>query len=197
MVAMLEGVFAGLLLWGGEFRQQFDRTCLALNIYHEARGESLPGQHLVAFVTVSRSEDNNPEFGGKGICNVVFHRNVREDGKVIAEFSWTAMATLSKKPLRRKAWQDSLAVAQEWTEGAGKVPSDLGYARYYLNPNTAGRGGLCWFRRHTVPIKMIGNHRFYRRPRSIMEWMGTRSVPKECYKSLSSAISNTIPVRAG
>lgn len=50
-------------------------ACLALNIYHEARGEPIEGQRAVAYVTINRAQAS-----GKEVCDVVF-----ED----EQFSWT------------------------------------------------------------------------------------------------------------
>lgn len=52
-------------------------VCLALNIYHEARGESLTGQLAVAQVTLNRISD--PRYPDE-ICEVVYQRR---------QFAWT------------------------------------------------------------------------------------------------------------
>jgi spore germination cell wall hydrolase CwlJ-like protein len=49
--------------------------CLALNIYFEARGESISAQAGVGYVTVNRANNKDT-----GICQAVFERG---------EFSWT------------------------------------------------------------------------------------------------------------
>jgi len=49
--------------------------CLAINIFHEARGETIPGQYAVALVTMNRAK-KDPE----QVCEVVFKRK---------QFSWT------------------------------------------------------------------------------------------------------------
>lgn len=48
--------------------------CLAINIYHEARGEMIPGQYGVANVTMNRAKSDDD------ICRVVTQK---------AQFSWT------------------------------------------------------------------------------------------------------------
>lgn len=56
------------------FDQQI--TCLAQNIYHEARSETIQGQQAVAFVTINRMlSDKFPDT----ICKVVHQKN---------QFSW-------------------------------------------------------------------------------------------------------------
>lgn len=41
--------------------------CLALNVWHESRGEDLAGQYAVAFVTINRAKESHAD-----ICEVVF-----------------------------------------------------------------------------------------------------------------------------
>ena len=53
--------------------------CLALNIYHEARGEPLEGQIAVAMVTMNRAD-----WETSSICQVVYEKN---------QFSWTNRTT--------------------------------------------------------------------------------------------------------
>ena len=48
--------------------QDEDLECLALNIYHEARSESLAGQYAVADVTINRVRDRRYP---STICGVV------------------------------------------------------------------------------------------------------------------------------
>lgn len=50
-------------------------VCLALNIYHEARGEPLQGQLLVAEVTLNRAHNRD-----MSVCDVVYQPH---------QFSWT------------------------------------------------------------------------------------------------------------
>jgi len=49
--------------------------CLALNIYHEARGEMIPGQYAVAQVTMNRAGSK------ENVCKTVTAKK---------QFSWTA-----------------------------------------------------------------------------------------------------------
>jgi spore germination cell wall hydrolase CwlJ-like protein len=81
-------LIAGLLLLGAHASEKLETAFLAANIYHEARGESAEGQLCVAHVTIARAGDNNPVFGGPTLRSVVFKKNVREDGRPTAEFSW-------------------------------------------------------------------------------------------------------------
>jgi len=54
---------------------QHQANCLAKNIYHEARGQSIKGQIAVAAVTLNRAHAQH-----KTICEIVYQH---------AQFSWT------------------------------------------------------------------------------------------------------------
>ncbi len=74
-------------------------NCLALNIYHEARGEPRIGQLAVAYVTMNRVvSDRYPNT----VCGVVWQRH---------QFSWTHDGR-SDRPREQRAWQRALAIAQ-------------------------------------------------------------------------------------
>ena len=60
--------------------------CLALNIYHEARGEPIEGQRAVASVTLNRTLD--PRWPST-VCGVVYDPQ---------QFSWTSHPRLSLNP---------------------------------------------------------------------------------------------------
>lgn len=66
-----------------------DVRCMAYNIYHEARGESITGQKAVAAVTMNRVKSGNYP---QSVCGVVYQNR---------QFSWTrskrAPSTLPKK----------------------------------------------------------------------------------------------------
>ena len=84
-------------------------SCLSLNVYHEARNQSLLGQEAVALVTMNRAGWNNTN-----ICpEVVKHK----------QFSWTNdKVYLVKNHYRLKnsgfpkeeiAWEKSVAIAKK------------------------------------------------------------------------------------
>lgn len=61
--------------------------CLALNIYHEARGEHTLGMEIVAQVTINRTTDR--VYNGS-VCDVVTDiRRSKKTGKMVPMFSWT------------------------------------------------------------------------------------------------------------
>ncbi len=79
--------------------EKTDLGCLALNIYHEARGESRQGQIAVAAVTLNRVRDTRfPD----SVCAVVWQPR---------QFSWTHTLR-SYFPTDMKAWKRSMKVAE-------------------------------------------------------------------------------------
>ena len=75
-----------------------ETVCLAKNIYHEARGESLRGKLAVAKVTLNRVASGKFR---STICGVVYQRG---------QFSWT---NSKYKPIvDKQAWTDSLHLAK-------------------------------------------------------------------------------------
>jgi spore germination cell wall hydrolase CwlJ-like protein len=68
--------------------------CLALNIFHEARGEPEPGRIEVALVTLNRAQAS-----GQTVCQVV---------KAPFQFSWTQTKSMSVPRYEPKIWIRSL-----------------------------------------------------------------------------------------
>ena len=121
--------------------------CLALNIYHEARGEFIPGQYAVALVTMNRAGHD-----ARNVCKVVTAKK---------QFSWTnklvKKGALQPKglPQDEDRWKTAQTIANivlsgkvtDFTEGAKY------YHRYSVHP--------IW--RHAFEqTKVLGRHIFYR-----------------------------------
>lgn len=130
------------LYWAeGKSLSARELRCLALNVYHEARGESRAGQIGVAQITVNRAES---AFRNKTtICSVVYDTQ---------QFSWTH----SKRHLRPmgEAWEASLEVAKEVADGLrirGLETSLFFHATSIRTPHWA---------RHMVPLQAIGQHTY-------------------------------------
>jgi N-acetylmuramoyl-L-alanine amidase len=125
--------------------------CLALNIYHEARGEMIPGQYAVANVTLNRAKGDSSE-----VCRIVTAKH---------QFSWTNKL-LSKQGgqwvLKRQGYpKDEYAwlLAQRVAKTALKRP-DMDftggatfYHATYVSP--------AW-RSSVERTKKMGSHIFYR-----------------------------------
>ena len=130
--------------------------CLALNVYHEAKNQSMIGQIAVAQVVMNRVYD---ERYPNTICEVV------EQGPTYSwkpdfpvrnrcQFSWYCDGK-SDKAREKKAWSVALKVAKgvyygnldDFVEGATH------YHAYYVNPS--------WAETKTY-ITRIDDHIFYR-----------------------------------
>ncbi len=142
------------LIYGGSDRaERFtadEARCLALNIYWEARSESLRGQLAVGAVTLNRVAD--PHFPGD-ICGVVYQGG--EARRHRCQFSWWCDGK-KDDPLEAEAWARAQQVARRLIAGSADDPTDgaLWYHADYVRP--AWRASMA----HTV---QIGRHVFYRR----------------------------------
>lgn len=128
--------------------------CLALNVYHESRGEPLLGQYAVAQVTMNRAgHDMN------NVCDVVTERK---------QFSWTNEAfgmaqrigkrfvlTSKGAPKDMRAWLTACRIAAVTLKGW--VPDITHGAKFYHIRTVRPY----WDRRMTL-VARYGNHLFYR-----------------------------------
>jgi N-acetylmuramoyl-L-alanine amidase len=125
--------------------------CLALNIYHEARGEPVDGQYAVAEVTMNRvASSRYPDT----ICEVVFEKrwdSIRE--RYVGAFSWTEIEPAFDG--NTKAWQRAKRIASEFiaSEAESRVNGAIFYHARYIKPS--------WSRKRTV-VARIGKHIFYK-----------------------------------
>lgn len=114
-------------------------TCLASNVYHEARGEPEVGQVAVAQVTINRvASGRYPD----SICETVHQR---------AQFSWTRGRVQEPSG---KAWWQSVHVATRALYGG--EPNPVGNATHFHAPSVSPRWAQAFHK-----IRTIGNHTFY------------------------------------
>lgn len=116
-------------------------NCLAENMYHEARGESIKGQIAVAQVTLNRVL-HDTHFKSN-ICGVVYEKS---------QFSWTA--DKGKRVRDNKTWQMTKALAISVLDGYNRIPdfNALYYHANHVKPR--------WSRTKQF-ITTIGSHVFY------------------------------------
>ena len=116
--------------------------CLAMNIYHEARGETEKGKLAVAAVTMNRVEN---KYYPDTVCEVVWQTK---------QFSWTGLKTKYHSVKNTKAWINAIEVAQLFIDG-GNWPG-VGEATHYhtvaVSPSWKNEDQL---------IGQVGNHLFY------------------------------------
>jgi len=81
--------------------------CLALNIYHEARGSTADDKKAVGLVTLNRLETGK---WGKSICEVVWQNSVIKNKRVY-QFSWTKLSVTRLLPKEDKTWLNIVGLA--------------------------------------------------------------------------------------
>lgn len=127
---------------GAEFQ------CLASAIYHEARGEGLPGQVAVAEVILNRVDDT--AFPGS-VCGVVNQSNGRG-----CQFSFTCDGRSDQVP-QNATFMNVAKVARAMLDGAPRGLTDG--ATFFHTPAVRPS----WSGRFTRTAQ-IGSHIFYRPP---------------------------------
>lgn len=126
--------------------------CLALNIYHESRGEPLDGQRAVAQVTMNRAGQDPAK-----VCDVVFEPY---------QFAWTNAlheATPRTKPeivqrympTELAAWERAKRIATKALYG--RMQNVVGRATHFYDPT---RANPAWAHK-MVYVSTVGAHRFY------------------------------------
>jgi N-acetylmuramoyl-L-alanine amidase len=126
-------------------------SCLARNVYYEARGEPVAGQYAVAEVTMNRKASGL--YPGT-VCEVVHQKNwdpVR--GRYVGAFSWTEFSALPEP------------AGAEWRR-AQRVAESV----YYQKHVPALQGVLFFHATHVRPewakertrVARIGRHVFYK-----------------------------------
>ncbi len=139
-------------------------TCLAKNIYFEARDQKVKGQIAVALVTINRV--NSKRFPNS-ICKVVKQARYR-NGKLVkhkCHFSWFCDG-LSDRPRNKIAWKVSKVIAKAMLEQPGvhlkrhgerwKVNDFLNGATHYHRKDVDP-----YWNRKMLKVTEIGDHIFY------------------------------------
>ena len=128
--------------------------CMALNVYHEARNQSLVGQIAVAQVTVNRVNDSRyPDT----VCGVVKQSITYSSGDPVknkCQFSWYCDGK-SDTPKDEDSYYTALHIARKMLEG-NLIDFTEGATHYhatYLRPD--------WAETKTY-ITQIDDHIFYR-----------------------------------
>jgi len=120
-------------------------ACLALAIYHEARGEPVQGRYAVASVIMNRVA--SPRYPNT-VCKVVAQRKQFSFIRAGAELE--DLATPSGR-----TWQNSKREARATLNNFNPWPvKAMHYHAVGILPAWAENGGL-------VPVAIIGNHVFY------------------------------------
>jgi len=126
-------------------------SCLARNVYFEARGEPKAGQYAVAEVTMNRKAAASYP---ASVCEVVHQKNwdaIRK--RYVAAFSWTEIDGLPQPS--GDEWAQAQEVAREVYDG--ERPEKLEGALYYHST----RIKPSWAKEKKV-VARIGRHEFYK-----------------------------------
>ena len=135
--------------------------CLAMNVYHEAKGETLAGKSAVAHVTLNRvAHKKYPN----NVCDVIFDAQTRVNWKGntvpvrgMCQFSWYCDG-VSDEPLDYDAWEDAKIIAEMMLTNQafrGITEGSTHYHATYVKPNWINDRGMQY-------VGQIGQHKFYR-----------------------------------
>ena len=133
-----------------------DRKCLAQNIYHEARGETIAGQVAVAWVTLNRMEaDKFPDT----LCGVVKQARTDSNGNPLrhqCQFSWYCDGR-SDRIRNQREWEDVQLIADvvllDWARAkSSPVANATFYHADYVEPYWASA---------FTQIAQVDSHIFY------------------------------------
>lgn len=113
-------------------------TCLAKNVYHEARGESYRGQLAVAIVTLNRVSSRS--YPGS-VCSVVYDKH---------QFSWTKEKL---KILDKSAWAKARDVAYKALSEYEELKHFKATHFHHVSINPGWK---------LKRVAKIGNHVFYK-----------------------------------
>jgi N-acetylmuramoyl-L-alanine amidase len=115
----------------------FALLCLALNVYHEARGEPIDGQLLVAETVINRSVQRN-----QSVCEVVY---------ATKQYSWTH-DKLSDIPTDLSSVVLSVVLANTAMRGEHLHSGTTHYHTTDITP---------YWSKHLARLGQYGNHIFY------------------------------------
>jgi spore germination cell wall hydrolase CwlJ-like protein len=122
-----------------------ENDCLAANVYFEARGESLVGQYMVAWVTINRVKSLRYP---NTICEVV---------KEYKQFSWYK-PWKEQFPKDKDAWGKACSVAAKFLLNSPEVRTDLSEGAMYYHADYVAPA---WRLKKTY-LSTVGKHIFYR-----------------------------------
>lgn len=129
-------------------------SCLARNVYYEARGESYEGQLAVAVVTLNRVENG---LFPNDICGVVNERKLAR-GEIVCQFSWRCEGhTNPKKRVSQKheSYKAAFEAILEYDHLTKTLLTEdtLFFHAKHVKPR---------WRRFKEKFAMIDNHIFYK-----------------------------------
>lgn len=124
-------------------------TCLALNIYHEGRGESDLGKKIIAQTTLNRADHNSGN-----VCREVMRPY---------QFSWTNNLVVGRqlkargKPKEKEVWEKCQIIARQALSGNLNLPSRYRKVTHFHTPSIRPS----WASRK-VRLGRVGGHVYYK-----------------------------------
>lgn len=126
--------------------------CLALNVYHESRGESIKGQEAVAYITLNRSLSENRKYGqSKHICDII---------KADKAFSWYNKGFRWAKD--RLTYKRIVKLVDRVVETYHVENSPVADATHYVNISAATTRNKWWNSSQMKKVGKIGSHTFFK-----------------------------------
>ena len=150
-------------------KASFDEVhCLAQNIYHEARGETVSGQFAVALVTANRAKDSRFP---NTICGVIKQSSFsKTNNKKVCAFSWYCDRDKKEKelPLMNKDGTVNNSAVEQFRLASliaitvlnNKVRDNTQGATHFHNPDFSQPSWISEMKKTIT----LGNHDFYRMP---------------------------------
>lgn len=138
-----------------------EQHCMALNIYHEARGENMAGKFAVADVVLNRVESRRYP---NDVCGVVYQAELSEwwleRGREVpikgrCQFSWYCDG-MKDDPMEGDAWAEALIISYQILKEDSYRGLTEGATHYHANYITPPWAPRLHFVGH------IGSHIFYR-----------------------------------
>lgn len=138
-----------------EFHVTDPLECMALNLYHEARGESVKGLEAIAHVVMTRSKDSRFK---NDVCSVVYYKGwSKRYKKWVAHFSWT-LDGRSDKVYNKESYIKSYIISLQVMSGIYDEDPTWGATHYHRDDVYPA-----WINdRGMVLVAHIGRHKFYR-----------------------------------
>ena len=126
--------------------------CLALNMYHEARGEPLAGRIAVTQVVLNRTKSQ--QFPNT-VCEVVKQARYYNNTLILhkCQFSWYCDGK-SDKPTDQIEWEKALNLSTSII--LNNIPDITEGALYYHATSVSP-----YWAEHYTPVVTINNHIFY------------------------------------
>lgn len=147
-------VVALMLLVAHAAREEEARRCLALNIYHEARGELIAGQIAVGHNVLNRVR--SPVYPDS-VCAVVYQP---------WQYSWTMVPKLRAVQYAQIKGSRSDIIARGVLAGKWADITN-GSTHYFASRLHKEKRAPNWYKK-MVPVGKIGAHEFYRDPKALI-----------------------------